>query len=105
MFQKKGRAYKIGNSLIEIHNDVINNLLQWNTGQENRENRDLDYAFALSLLLSLIPVEEIAAGKIDDNAWNFMLSMFLTFFNVSIDVLIGQLRLFFFRCFTIASNE
>lgn len=73
--QKNGRIYKIGNRLIEIHDDVINNLLQWNMAAQ-RDNVDLDYAFGLSLLLSLIPMERIAAGDIDDNALDFIKGSF-----------------------------
>lgn len=73
--QKNGRIYKIGNRLIEIHDDVINNLLQWNMDAQ-RDDVDLDYAFGLSLLLSLIPMERIAAGDIDDNALDFIKGSF-----------------------------
>lgn len=71
--QKSGRVYQIGNRLIEIHNEVINNLLQWNASQ--KDDVDVDYAFGLSLLLSLIFMQQIEASQIDNNAWNFMLGM------------------------------
>lgn len=74
--QKNGRIYKIGNRLIEIHDDVINNLLQWNMAAQ-RDDVDIDYAFGLSLLLSLIPMERITAGEIDDNALAFIMGMLL----------------------------
>lgn len=54
----------------------MDNLLQWNAFQI--ENQDVDYLFGLSLLLSLISLEQIQAGQIDNNAWNFMLGMLLS---------------------------
>lgn len=72
--QKNGRVYKLGNRLIEIHNDVVNNLLQWNEDPQ-RNDQDIDYAFGLSLLLSLISIEDISVGRIDNNALTFVQGM------------------------------
>lgn len=69
--------YKIGNRLIEIHSDVMKNLLKWNTAPLQND-RDLDYAFGLSVFLSLVPMERIAAGEIDQNAFAFILGSFLS---------------------------
>lgn len=73
ILQKNGRIYKIGDRLIEIHHSIVQNLMQWNDSQ--RDNIDIDYAFGLSLLLSLVPIEDIASGKMDNNAMNFVLGM------------------------------
>lgn len=72
--QKNGRAYKIGDRLIEIHNDILNNIVEWNTPL-HRNDPDIDYAFGLSLLL--IPAVHIAAGRTDNNALTFVLGMLL----------------------------
>lgn len=70
--QKNGRVYKIGKRFIEIHRDVLNDLLQWNAFPQ-RNDPTLDHPFGLSLLLSLISTEKIEAGEIDPNAVSFVL--------------------------------
>lgn len=80
--------YKIGGRFIEIHYDVVNNLLEWNTGSQKDDN-NFDYAFGLSLLLSLVSVEEIAAGKIDSNALDFVMGkLLISYFVYSQKILI-----------------
>lgn len=61
---------------MEIHSDVMKDLFKWNRGPE-RDDRDLDYAFGLSVYLSFVPVQNIEAGcEIDQNALVFVLGNF-----------------------------
>lgn len=78
-FQKNGRIYKVGGSLQEIHQSVIEKLIQWNTN-EAKNDRKLDFAFALSILLSIVSVEKIAEGENLTDALALMNGMFLSWF-------------------------
>lgn len=64
--------YKIGERLIEIEYDVIDQLRQWNSPPMN-ENWDMDYRFSLAAFLSLVSPDEIMEDNIDPNAMDFVL--------------------------------
>lgn len=67
--------YKIGERLIEIHNDVINKLKLWNTTKQ-KQDRSLDSRFALTIFLSLSTPVSIANGQIDQEVMNFITGKF-----------------------------
>lgn len=57
---------------------MIENLLKWNEAPQ-RNDCNLDYAFGLSVLLSLVPEDSITAGEIDQCAFDFILGNFFIF--------------------------
>lgn len=66
----------MGERLFEIHNDVLENLMEWNTSPQ-KEDQNMDYPFGLAVLLSLVPMSRIEAGEIDSNALAFLFGMYL----------------------------
>lgn len=69
--KKNGRVFKIGDRLIEIHGDVLDKLLLWNA-VERRQDQNLDFAFGLSILLSLVPAERIEAEEMSSDIVDFV---------------------------------
>lgn len=55
--------------MIEIHHDVINQLLAWNA-HPHKDDVTLDYNFSLAVLLSLLP-EDVSKGGIGQEAVDF----------------------------------
>lgn len=70
--KKNGRVFKIGDRLIEIHGDVLDKLLLWNA-VERRQDQNLDFAFGLSILLSLVPAERIEAEEMSSDIVDFVI--------------------------------
>lgn len=58
-FQKNGRVYKVGASLMEIPFHLVEILIGWNTSPRN-EDLVLDKRFVNSLLMVLVPLKCLA---------------------------------------------
>lgn len=58
-FQKKGRVYKVGTSLMEIPFHLVDILIGWYTSPRNQEVA-LDKRFVNSLLMVLVPLKSLA---------------------------------------------
>lgn len=69
--QKNGRIYNIGGRFIEIHQNVLTKLTEWNTG-DHRNAPEFDYPFGLALFLSIVPVSRILAGENLEDAMKFV---------------------------------
>lgn len=67
--QKSGRIYKVGGRFIEIHREVLEEFADCNL----HENQELDKDFVSSVLVSVVPPDEMASGKIAPDAINFAL--------------------------------
>lgn len=63
--------YKIGNRMVEIHRDVISKLLEWNS-DEQKNNSKFDFAFCLSVLLSLVSPAKIAESGLSPDVVAFI---------------------------------
>lgn len=70
-FQKKGRVYKIGNSLMEIPFHLVDILIGWNTLPRNEEIA-LDKRFVNSLLMVLVPLKILAAETAPESVLMFI---------------------------------
>lgn len=65
----------VGGRLMEIANDVIESLNQWNT-PPNHETLDVDFPFALAVFLSLVSPKDISEDHIDPSAIVFVKGKF-----------------------------
>lgn len=70
--KKNGRIYKIGHRLIEIHQNVLSELKDCNSG-ETKEDAGLDNEFAEAVLSSVVAPNEMETGKIYPDAINFVM--------------------------------
>lgn len=74
--QKRGRVYQIGRRFIEINFDVLDMLEQWN----EQNDASSDFTFALTVLLSVLSLDNISTGEFANEAMGFLIGEFVIFF-------------------------
>lgn len=65
--QKTGRVYQVGEDFFEFENDIINQLIEWNTGEFEKKCVEIDKCFIKTILLALLPKEELEKKGTSDN--------------------------------------
>lgn len=77
MIQKHGRAYEVGDRLIEVNTDVLDMLKKWNSHEtkeegDSRNDLTLDFPFALTVLMAILSPDDIKTGDRDREAMGFL---------------------------------
>lgn len=65
--QKTGRVYQVGENFFEFENDIINRLIEWNTGEFEKKCVEIDKCFIKTILLALLPREELEKKGTSDS--------------------------------------
>lgn len=69
--QKSGRVYQVGRDFFEFEQSIIDTLIEWNLCSS--ESIDIDERFVITILLVLIPAENISAfDRIPDEYTDFI---------------------------------
>lgn len=69
---RPGRVYQIGKTLKRIPQKVVDSIIKWNEGADERNDVRLDRKICHSLLLSLLSKEQLRAYDVSDDAMEFI---------------------------------